>query len=125
MILQCIISDRIQLPGVWPAVDRQLQELNVTTLAAYTLDNSKHANYKVQAQTRISGVESPDRGPDLEYYAEMKRKYLETNDKHLLVRKYGLKDSVYLNSVREELKTKVGIGRSFHLQLITFLKNLQ
>ena len=101
------------LPGVWPAVDGQLQELNVTTLAAYTLDNSKHANYKVQAQTRIRGVESPDGGPDLEYYAEMKRKYLETNDKRLLIRKYGLKDSVFLKSVREELKTKVGSWKKF------------
>ena len=95
------------VPGVWPAVDRQLQELNVTTLAAYTMENSKHANYKVQAQTRISGVESPDKGPDLEYYTEMKRKYLETNNKKLLIRKYGLKDSVFLRSVREELKTKL------------------
>jgi len=101
------------VPGVWPAEDRQLQELNVTTLAAYTLENSKHANYKVQAQTRISGVESPDKGPDKDYYLEMKRKYLETNDKRLLIRKYGLKDSVYLNKVREELKTMVGKWKKF------------
>lgn len=101
------------VPGTWGAVDRQLQELNVTTLAAYTLENSKHANYKVQAQTRIKGVESPDNGPDMEYYLEMKEKYLATNDKHLLIRKYGLKDPVYLNSVREELKTKVGEWKKF------------
>ena len=101
------------VPGVWPAVDRQLQELNVTTLAAYTLDNSKHANYKVQAQTRINGVESPDMGPDLEYYKEMKRKYLETGDKNLLIRKFGLKDSVFLKSVHEELKSKVGSWKKF------------
>ncbi len=101
------------LPGVWPAVDRQLQELNVTTLAAYTLANSKHANYKVQAQTRIKGVESPDGGPDREYYDEMKRKYIETKDKSLLVRKYGLKDSVYLNSLRNELRTMVGDWKKF------------
>ena len=101
------------VPGVWPAVNRQLQELNVTTLAAYTLETSKHANYKVQAQTRIKGVESPDNGPDKDYYLEMKRKYIETNDKRLLIRKYGLKDPVYLNSVREELKTKVGDWKKF------------
>lgn len=101
------------IPGVWPAVDRQLQELDVTTLAAYTIENSKHGNYKVQAQTRIRGVESPDRGPDLEYYEQMKRKYLETNDKNLLVRKYGLKDSVFLNSVREELIKKAGSWKKF------------
>jgi len=101
------------LPGVWPATDRQLQELNVTTLAAYTLENSKQANYKVQAQTRIKGVESPDNGPDMDYYLEMKKKYLETHDKRLLIRKYGLKDPVYLNSVREELKTKVGNWKKF------------
>ncbi len=101
------------LPGVWPAVDRQLQELNVTTLAAYTLSNSKHANYKVQAQTRIKGVESPDSGPDLEYYKEMKAKYLETHDKSVLKRKYGLKDSVYLNSVREDLMNKLTEWKKF------------
>ena len=91
------------VPGTWPGVDKQLQELNVTTLAAYTLSNSMYANYKVQAQTRIKGVESPDRGPDLEYYADMKKRYLETYDKSLLRRKYGLKDTVYLNAVREDL----------------------
>lgn len=101
------------LPGVWPAIDRQLQALNVTTLAAYTLENSKHANYKVQAQTRINGVESPDKGPDMDYYLEMKKKYLETHDKRILIRKYGLKDPVYLNSIREELKTKVGNWKRF------------
>jgi hypothetical protein len=101
------------VPGVWPAVDQQLQNLNVTTLAAYTLENSKHANYKVQAQTRITGVESPDEGPNLDYYTEMKKKYLGTNDKHLLIRKYGLKDSVYLNTVREELKTMISKWKKF------------
>ncbi len=101
------------VPGTWSAIDRQLQELNVTTLAAYTLSNSKHANYKVQAQTRIKGVESPDSGPDLEYYKAMKKKYLETNDKSILKRKYGLKDSVYLNSVRDDLRTMVGEWKKF------------
>jgi len=101
------------VPGTWSAVDQQLQELNVTTLAAYTLENSKHGNYKVQAQTRIKGVESPDNGPDLEYYEEMLNKYLETHDKHLLIRKYGLKDSVYLNSVRDDLTTKIKEWKKF------------
>jgi len=101
------------VPGTWPTVDRQLRELNVTTLAAYTLSNSRHANYKVQAQTRIQGVESPDNGPDLEYYLGMKRKYLETNDKSVLVRKYGLKDSVYLNSIRDDLTEKISRWKKF------------
>ncbi|MCK5366968.1 MAG: hypothetical protein KAQ62_00390, partial [Cyclobacteriaceae bacterium] len=101
------------IPGIWSAVDRQLQELNVTTLAAYTLSNSKHANYKVQAQTRIQGVESPDSGPDLEYYEEMLIKYLETHDKHLLIRKYGLKDTVYLNSVRKDLTAQLKAWKKF------------
>lgn len=101
------------VPGTWPAVDRQLQKLNVTTLAAYTLSNSKHANYKVQAQTRIHGVESPDRGPDLEYYEEMLNKYLETHDKYGLRRKYGLKDPAYLNAVRDELTAMIGEWKKF------------
>lgn len=101
------------VPGTWHGIDQQLQELNVTTLAAYTLDNSKHANYKVQAQTRIHGVESPDGGADLEYYQEMVDKYLETQNKHLLVRKYGLSDSTYLNAVREELTKKIGDWKKF------------
>ncbi len=101
------------VPGVWPAIDHQLQELNVTTLAAYTVSNSKHANYKVQAQTRIQGVESPDRGPDLEYYEDMVNKYLETHDKHLLIRKYGLKDTVFLNSVRKDLTSQLKKWKKF------------
>lgn len=101
------------VPGTWEAVDQQLRELNVTTLAAYTLTNSKHANYKVQAQTRIKGVESPDSGPDRKYYEEMKIKYLETNDKHLLKRKYGLKDPVYLDSLRNHLTTMVKQWKKF------------
>ncbi len=101
------------IPGTWPAVDDQLQELNVTTLAAYTLSNSRYANYKIQAQTRIKGVESPDGGPDLEYYAGMKKKYLETNDKSLLLRKYGLKDTSYLNTVRDDLTSMLKSWKKF------------
>ncbi|MFH0759732.1 MAG: hypothetical protein V2B15_20760 [Bacteroidota bacterium] len=95
------------VPGTWPATDRQLKALNVTTLAAYTLTHSWHANYKIQAQTRIKGVESPDGGPDLEYYRGMKKKYLETNDKSILQRKYGLKEPVYLNAVRDDLTSMI------------------
>jgi len=65
------------LPGTWPATDRQLKELNVTTLAAYTLSHSWHANYRIQAQTRIEGVNLPTVRPDLEYYEGMKKEYLE------------------------------------------------
>ncbi|MEO5893107.1 MAG: beta-galactosidase trimerization domain-containing protein [Ferruginibacter sp.] len=101
------------LPGTWDAIDQQLKKIQVTTLAAYTVENSKHANYKVQAQTRINGVESPDKGPDLDYYNAMKKKYLETGDKKLLVRKYGLNDSVYLKSVKEDLKKKVAVWKKF------------
>jgi len=101
------------VPGTWPAVDKQLRELNVTTLAAYTLTNSRHANYKTQAQTRIKGVESPDNGPDLEYYSEMKKKYLKTKNKGVLLRKYGLKDTVYLNSVREDLMSMISNWKKF------------
>jgi len=94
-------------------VDKQLRELNVTTLAAYTLTNSRHANYKTQAQTRIKGGESPDNGPDLEYYSEMKKKYLKTKNKGVLLRKYGLKDTVYLNSVREDLMSMISNWKKF------------
>ena len=59
------------IPGIWPAIDRQMRRLNVTTLSSYSLSHSKHANYDVQAQTRISGQESPD-GPARNYYTAMK-----------------------------------------------------
>ncbi|CAL1518506.1 beta-galactosidase trimerization domain-containing protein [Chitinophaga sp. MM2321] len=101
------------VPGTWAAIDNQLKQVHVTTLAAYTLENSKHANYKVQAQTRIKGVESPDNGPDLEYYEAMKKKYLATHDKKVLVRKYGLNDSVYLHSVKNDLKRMVSEWKKF------------
>lgn len=101
------------IPGTWETVDRQLRELNVTTLAAYTISNSKHANYKMQAQTRIKGVESPDRGPDLEYYDSIKARYLKTGDKMILKRKYGLKDSAYLNSIRTNLTSMINDWKKF------------
>jgi hypothetical protein len=92
------------MPGIWPTIDRQLQRMNVTTLSSYPVDNCKHANYMIQAQTRVSGQESPDRGPDREYYDAMKHKYLETGDKSVLVRKYCLNDPGYRELMREELK---------------------
>lgn len=101
------------VPGTWSAIDAQLKNMHVTTLAAYTMEQSKHANYKVQAETRISGVESPDNGPDLEYYDSIKAKYLETGDKRVLARKYGLNDSVYLRAVREEMYKMIPAWRKF------------
>ena len=91
------------IPGIWPAIDQQMRRLNVTTLSSYSLLHSKHANYNVQAQTRISGQESPD-GPARNYYTAMKRKYLETGDKFALVRQYCLDDPAYRELVAGELK---------------------
>ncbi len=92
------------MPGIWPTIDRQMQRLWVTTLSSYPLDHCKHANYMVQAQTRVSGQESPDDNPDRTYYEEMKKKYLETRDKKVLARKYCLNDPAYRELIRKELK---------------------
>ncbi|HLV00182.1 MAG TPA: beta-galactosidase trimerization domain-containing protein, partial [Acidobacteriota bacterium] len=91
------------MPGTWPVIDRQLRRLKVTTLAAYSLAHSRHANYNIQAQTRITGVESPD-GPARDYYLKMKRDYVRTRDKRLLVREYCFNDPAYQEQVRQELK---------------------
>ena len=91
------------IPGVWPAIDEQLRRLNVTTLSSYTLSHSKHANFNIQAQTRISGQESPD-GALRDYYSKMKKQYAETRDKRLLVREYCLNDPGYRDLIRKELK---------------------
>ena len=91
------------IPGVWPTIDAQLRRLNVTTLSSYTLQHSKHANYNIQAQTRISGQESPD-GPKRAYYSAMKKKYFETHDKKVLIREYCLNDPAYRDLIRNELK---------------------
>ncbi|MBW7995657.1 MAG: hypothetical protein FVQ81_03590 [Candidatus Glassbacteria bacterium] len=91
------------MPGIWPTIDRQMQRMNVTTLSSYPVDHCKHANYMVQAQTRVSGQESPDGGPDRKYYDEMKKKYLATGDKSLLVRKYCLNDPAYRELIRGQL----------------------
>ena len=94
------------IPGIWPAIDEQLRRLNITTLSSYTLSHSKHANYNIQAQTRISGQESPD-GPKRDYYSKMKKQYAETRDKRLLVREYCLNDPGYRDLIRKELKQLV------------------
>ncbi len=98
--------DREPIPGIWPAIDEQMRRLNVTTLSAYTLSHSKHANYNIQAQTRISGQESPD-GPKRDYYSKMKKRYAETHDKRQLVREYCLNDPSYRDLIRRELKQLV------------------
>ncbi len=95
------------IPGIWPKIDEQMRRLNVTTLSSYSVNNSKHANYNVQAQTRIPGQESPD-GPARDYYTAMKRKYLETGDKHVLQRQYCLDDPAYRTLVSQELKRLTG-----------------
>jgi hypothetical protein len=91
------------IPGIWPKIDEQMRRLNVTTLSSYSVNNSKHANYNVQAQTRIPGQESPD-GPARNYYTAMKKKYLATGDKHVLQREYCLDDPAYRELVTKELK---------------------
>ena len=93
------------IPGIWPSIDRQMQRLWVSTLSSYSLSHSKHANYQVQAQTRISGQESPD-GPARNYYTAMKKKYLATGDKMTLVREYCLDDPGYRELIRRELREK-------------------
>lgn len=94
------------MPGIWEAIDRQMRRLHVTTLAAYSLEHSRHANYNIQAQTRITGVESPD-GPRRNYYNSMKKKYLETRDKRHLVREYCFHDPDYQNLWKQELARMV------------------
>jgi len=91
------------MPGIWPTIDSQMQRLWVTTLSSYPVDHCKHANYMVQAQTRVSGQESPDGGSDRRYYDEMKKKYLENLDKKELVRKYCLNDPAYRELIKKEL----------------------
>lgn len=94
--------DSDPMPGIWPAIDEQLRRLNVTTLSSYTLSHSIHANYTVQAQTRISGQESPD-GPKRDYYNRMKKQYAESHNKKVLIREYCLNDPAYRELVRKEL----------------------
>jgi Beta-galactosidase/Beta-galactosidase trimerisation domain len=94
--------DSDPMPGIWPAIDQHLRRMNVTTLSSYSLSHSIHANYNVQAQTRISGQESPD-GPKRNYYNRMKKQYAETHDKKTLIREYCLNDPAYRELARKEL----------------------
>ncbi len=100
------LFDKEPIPGIWPAIDEQLRRLNITTLSSYTLSHSKHANFNIQAQTRISGQESPD-GAKRDYYVKMKKQYAATHDKKLLVREYCLHDPAYRELIRKELKQLV------------------
>ncbi len=100
------LFDREPIPGIWPAIDEQLRRLNITTLSSYTLSHSKHANFNIQAQTRISGQESPD-GAARDYYVKMKKQYAATRDKRLLVREHCLHDPAYRELIRKELKQLV------------------
>ncbi len=93
-------------PGLWPTIERRLRQMQVTTLSSYPLELSRHANFGVQAQTRISGQESPDgeaRKPDL----EQKRRWRETRDKKYLARLYCLSDPAYLEQQRREIEKLV------------------
>lgn len=93
-------------PGLWDTVQQRLKEMYVTTLSSYPLELSKHANFGVQAQTRISGQESPD-GEARIPYLEQKRKYFETKDKKYLARLYCLSDPKYLKQEEEEIRRLV------------------
>jgi len=93
-------------PGLWDTIQQRLKEMYVTTLSSYPLELSKHANFGVQAQTRISGQESPD-GPAREPYMEQKRKYAQTGDKKYLHRLVCLNDPAYRKRQEEEIARKV------------------
>jgi len=89
-------------PGLWPTIERRLKELHVSTLSSYPLELSKHANFGVQAQTRISGQESPD-GEARKPYLELKRRFAETGDKKYLARPYCLNDPAYRKQQEREI----------------------
>ena len=91
------------MPGLWDTIEKKLKQTHTTTLSSYPLQLCKYANFHVQAQTRISGQESPD-GAARKYYNAMKKKYIETGDKLGLVREYCLDDPAYLAQEKEELQ---------------------
>ncbi len=93
-------------PGLWNTVQQRLKEMFVTTLSSYPLELSKYANFGVQAQTRISGQESPD-GAAREPYLEQKRKYLQTRNKEYLARLSCLSDPEYLKRQEREIEKLV------------------
>ncbi|UCF37147.1 MAG: beta-galactosidase [Acidobacteriota bacterium] len=95
------------IPGIWPAIDQQMRRLHVTTLSSYSLSHSKHANYNIQAQTRISGQESPD-GPARNYYVAMKKEYANSRNKRGLVREFCMNDPAYHELVKKEIREKAG-----------------
>ena len=90
------------MPGLWDTIQKKLKQTHTTTLSSYPLMLCKYANFHVQAQTRISGQESPDGGAR-DYYNAMKKKYVETGDKFGLVREYCLDDPAYLKQESDEL----------------------
>lgn len=93
-------------PGLWDTIQRRLKEMYVTTLSSYPLELSKHANFGVQAQTRISGQESPD-GEAREPYMEQKRRYVQTGDIKYLCRRPCLNDPAYQALQEKEIAQKV------------------
>ena len=93
-------------PGLWPTIEERLRQMHVTTLSSYPLELSKHANFGVQAQTRISGQESPD-GEARKPYLEQKRRWVETHDKRYLARLYCLSDPAYLKQQEREIQKLV------------------
>ncbi|MGB9605949.1 MAG: beta-galactosidase, partial [Bryobacteraceae bacterium] len=93
-------------PGLWPTIEQRLRAMQVTTLSSYPLELSRHANFGVQAQTRISGQESPD-GEARKPYLEQKRRWAETHDKKYLARLYCLSDPAYRNQQEREIEKLV------------------
>ncbi len=93
-------------PGLWDTIQQRLKEMYVTTLSSYPLALSKHANFGVQAQTRISGQESPD-GEARKPYLARKNDYFRTRDKKYLSRIYCLNDPAYRELQRKEIEEKV------------------
>lgn len=89
-------------PGLWKTIEKRLEQMQVTTLSSYPLELSKHANFGVQAQTRISGQESPD-GDARKPYLEQKRNWVKTRDKRYLARLYCLNDPAYRKQQEREI----------------------
>ena len=93
-------------PGLWGTIQQRLKELYVTTLSSYPLELSKHANFGVRAQTRISGQESPD-GASRQPYLERKRGFALTRDKKHLARLHCLNDPAYRKRQEREIAEQV------------------
>ncbi len=93
-------------PGLWKTIEGLLERMQVTTLSSYPLELSKHANFSVQAQTRISGQESPD-GEARKPYLEQKRNWARTRDKRYLARLYCLNDPAYRRQQEREIEKLV------------------